>query len=148
MKERLVQASAPRTWVLVFDAGEDPVPELERFAGQQRLRGAHLTAIGAFSEAVVAYFDWDAKQYRPIPIREQVEVLSLVGDIADVDGHPELHAHAVLGRADGSAVGGHLRSARVRPTLEVVLQETPAHLVRVHDPASGLALIDPRRREP
>ncbi len=147
VKEKLVQEAAPRTWVLVFDADEDPVPELERFAERQRLRGAHLTAIGAFSEAVVAYFAWDAKQYRPIPFREQVEVLSLVGDIAEAEGKPKLHAHVVLGRGDGSAVGGHLRSARVRPTLEVVLQETPAHLVRVHDPATGLALIDPRRGE-
>jgi predicted DNA-binding protein with PD1-like motif len=148
VKAKLVQTAAPRTWVLVFGSGEDPVPELERFAAEQELRGAHLTAIGAFSEAVVAYFDWEAKRYRPIPFREQVEVLSLAGDVAGTESGPKLHAHVVLGRGDGSAVGGHLRSARVRPTLEVVLQETPAHLVRVRDPESGLALIDPHRTEP
>ncbi len=148
MKAKLVQPGTPRTWVLVFATGDDPVPELERFAAEQELRGAHLTAIGAFSEAVVAWFDWDARAYRPIRFREQVEVLSLAGDVAIADGRPRLHAHVVLGRRDGSAVGGHLRSARVRPTLEVVLEETPAHLVRVHDPGSGLALIDPHRGEP
>jgi predicted DNA-binding protein with PD1-like motif len=145
MRAKLVQDANPRTWVLVFGTGEDPVPELERFAKVHGVRGAHLTAIGAFSEAVVAWFAWDTKQYRPIPFREQVEVLSLAGDVAEADGAPKLHAHVVLGREDGSAVGGHLLSARVRPTLEVVLQETPAHLVRVHDSESGLALIDPRR---
>ena len=31
--------------------------------------------------------------------------------------------------------------ARVRPTLEVILTESPAHLRREHDPESGLALI-------
>ncbi len=148
MKAKLVQPDVPRTWVLVFDTGDDPVPQLERFASEQGIRGAHLAAVGAFSEVVVAWFDWDAKDYRPIPFREQVEVLSLAGDVALADGRPKLHAHAVLGRRDGSAVGGHLRSARVRPTLEVVLEETRAHLVRVHDPASGLALIDPRRGDP
>ncbi len=148
MKAKLVQPGAPRTWVIVLAVGEDPVPELERFASEQEIRGAHLTAIGAFSEAVVAWFSWDAKAYRPIAYREQLEVLSLAGDVALADGRPKLHAHVVLGRRDGSAVGGHLRSARVRPTLEVVLEETPAHLVRVHDPESGLALIDPRRGEP
>ncbi len=145
MNAKLVEPGVPRTWVLVLETGDDPVPELERFARQQGVRGAHLTAIGAFSEVVVAYFAWDARAYRPIPFREQVEVLSLVGDLAEAEGGPKLHAHVVLGRRDGTAVGGHLRSARVRPTLEVVLRETPAHLVRVHDPESGLALIDPRR---
>ncbi len=134
--------------MIVLGVGEDPVPALERFAREQELRGAHLTAIGAFSEAVVAWFAWDAKAYRPIAYREQVEVLSLAGDVAVTEAGPKLHAHVVLGRRDGSAVGGHLRSARVRPTLEVVLEETPAHLVRVHDPESGLALIDLRREEP
>jgi predicted DNA-binding protein with PD1-like motif len=47
----------------------------------------------------------------------------------------------VLGRRDGSARGGHLLSAKVRPTLEVILTESPSYLRRAHDPASGLALI-------
>ena len=148
MKSKLVQPNRPRTWILVFGTGDDPIPGLEQFARQQRLRGAHFTAIGAFSDAVVAFFEWEAKTYRDIPIREQVEVLSLSGDIAESDEDARVHAHAVLGRADGSAVGGHLRAAHVRPTLELVLEETPAHLVRVHDPESGLALIDPHRAEP
>jgi hypothetical protein len=142
MKSRLVQAAAPRAWVLVLSVGDDPMDVLERFARAERLPGAHFTAIGAFSEAVVAYFDWSSRDYREIPILEQVEVLSLAGDVAESKGGPTIHAHVVLGRADGSACGGHLRSARVRPTLEVVLTETSRHLVRVYDPESGLPLID------
>lgn len=144
MKSKLVQESAPRTWVLVLEIGEDPVGALERFARERGVRGAHFAAIGAFSEAVVAFFDWSTKGYKDIPVQEQVEVLSLAGDVAESERGPQVHAHAVLGRSDGSTVGGHLRAARVRPTLELVLEETPAHLVRVHDPVSGLALIDPR----
>ena len=148
MRSRLVEPEKPRTWVLVLGTGDEPISELGRFAREHGLRGAHFTGIGAFRDAVVAFFEWDGKRYRDIPIREQVEVLSLAGDIADSGAGVQVHAHAVLGRADGSAVGGHLRSAHVRPTLEIVLEETPAHLVRVHDPESGLALIDLRRTEP
>lgn len=149
MRAKLVQADAPRTWVLILGTGEDPVAELATFARAQALHGAHFTAIGAFREAVVAFFDWAGKNYRDIPVREQVEVLSLAGDVAEGEGGgPQIHAHVVLGRSDGRAVGGHLRSASVRPTLELVLVETPAHLVRVHDPESGLALIDLRRSDP
>ncbi len=148
MDFKQIQGERPRSWVLVFAMGDDPVPALERFAQDHGLRGAHFTAIGAFRDAVVAFFEWSSRTYRDIAIREQVEVLSLAGDIAEGDGGWVVHAHAVLGRADGSAMGGHLRSAHVRPTLELVLEETPAHLVRHHDPESGLALIDLRRDAP
>ena len=72
---------------------------------------------------------------------ESFHAVSLAGDIALADGKPKVHAHAVLGKRDAAAVGGHLLQARVRPTLEVVLVQSPAHLERRHDPESGLALI-------
>ena len=82
------------------------------------------------------------KEYEKIPIEEQVEVLSLVGDIASKgDGEPQVHAHVVLGRSDGMTRGGHLLEAYVRPTLEVVLVESPEHLRREWDEEVGLALI-------
>ncbi len=68
----------------------------------------------------------------------------LAGDVALQDGRPKVHAHAVLGRSDGSTRGGHLHEAHVRPTLEVVLTELPAHLQRTMHDESGLALIDLR----
>jgi uncharacterized protein len=69
-------------------------------------------------------------------------VLSLVGDIALKDDGPQVHAHVVLGKADGTAHGGHVLEAHVWPTLEVVLTESPKHLHRKFDPETGLALID------
>jgi predicted DNA-binding protein with PD1-like motif len=80
--------------------------------------------------------------YRKIAMQEQVEVLSLVGDIALKDGAPQLHAHVVVGKSDGTAHGGHLIEAHVWPTLEVILTESPKHLWRKIDPETGLALID------
>jgi hypothetical protein len=47
----------------------------------------------------------------------------------------------VVARSDGAASGGHLLEGRVRPTLEVVLSESPAHLRKRYDRESGLALI-------
>jgi uncharacterized protein len=112
------------------------------FAKEKGLAGSHFTAIGAFQDATLGYFDWQQKEYKKIPIREQVEVVSLIGDVAlDEGGGPKLHAHVVLGCSDGSARAGHLLEAHVRPTLELVLIESPTHLRRKHDPESGLALI-------
>ena len=132
-----------RTLVIVLATDDEAVKSLTSFAVNQRLAASHFTAIGAFSRAVVAYFDWSAKQYRHISIDEQVEVLSLMGDVTIEDGKPKVHAHVVLGKADATAHGGHLIEASVRPTLEIVVTETPRPLHRRFDPASGVALIDP-----
>jgi predicted DNA-binding protein with PD1-like motif len=141
--KQLLSDSGERVFAVIFETGDDPVAGLTRFAEERKLGASAFTAIGAFSEATLGYFEWEKKDYERIPVKEQVEVLSLLGDIALQDGKPKLHAHVVLGRRDGSACGGHLLEARVRPTLEVIITETPAHLRRRHDPASGLALITP-----
>jgi predicted DNA-binding protein with PD1-like motif len=143
MKSKLLHdQGGVRTFALVFDTGDEVAGGLAAFARERRLGAAQFTAIGAFRDVTLGYFDWEKKDYRKIPLREQVEVLSLVGDVAEgEDGTPLVHAHVVVGRSDGAAHGGHLIEAHVRPTLEVVLTESPAHLRKRYDPASHLALI-------
>ena len=139
---KLVQAEGPRTYVAVLDKGDETVTSLTRFAAEQEIGAASITAIGAFSRGTIGYFDRVTKDYDRIRIDEQVEVLSLVGDIAIADDGPKLHAHVVLGRRDGSARGGHLLEGFVWPTLEVVITQAPVHLRRRTDPETGLPLID------
>lgn len=142
--QRLHESGGQRTFALVLDTGEELMACLQDFAEREKLSAAQISAIGAFQEVVLRYFDWDKKEYEDIPVREQVEVASLLGDIAlDESGKPALHVHLVVGRRDGSALAGHLASGRVRPTLEAIITEQPAHLCRRHDPRSGLALIRP-----
>jgi uncharacterized protein len=131
-----------RTFAVVLETGEEVMASITSFAEEQRLAATQLSAIGALSRAVVAFFEWESRRYRNIPIDEQVEVLSLLGDVTLDRGKPKVHAHVVLGRSDGSAHGGHLVEAVVRPTMEIILTEAPAHLRRRFDPESGLALID------
>jgi predicted DNA-binding protein with PD1-like motif len=132
-----------RTFAVIFDTGDEVTRGLLEFARQHAVAGAYFTAIGAFRDVTLGYWRWETKEYERIPIREQVEVLSLTGNVAlSPDGTPKVHAHVVIGKADGSAHGGHLLDGHVRPTLEVMLVEPPRHLRRTHDAATGLALID------
>jgi predicted DNA-binding protein with PD1-like motif len=140
--KRLSHGEHGKTFALIFEAGDEAVSELTRWCEERQIAAARLTGVGAFSEATIAWFDWEAREYHEIPVAEQVEVLALTGDVAEQEGKPMLHLHVVLGTRDGSARGGHLMSARVRPTLELILDETPSHLRKRHDPESGLALID------
>ena len=124
-----------------MDRGDEVNSSLTNFAKENG--AASITAIGAFSDATLGYFEVEKKEYEEIPVKEQVEVLTLVGDIALYRGEPQLHAHVVLGRRDGTTRGGHLLEAHVRPTLEVVLVESPEHLRKKTSEEFGLALIDP-----
>jgi predicted DNA-binding protein with PD1-like motif len=133
----------PRLWVAVLDPGEEVKASLTAFARSEKVQAASFIALGAFERAIIAYFEWDKKRYKPIPIDEQVEVVTLAGDIVrNEKDEPDVHAHAVLGLSDGSTRGGHLQKGIVRPTLEVTITETPGHLVRRLQPGLGIALID------
>ena len=142
MKSKLINDGAQRSFAVVLDTGDEVTSCLLAFAKEQDLSAAEFTGLGAFSDAVLGYFDWQKKDYNRIRIAEQVEVLNLTGNIALADGEPKLHPHVVLGKADGSAHGGHLLEGHVRPTLEVIVTESPVHLRRRRDPETGLALIE------
>ena len=128
--------------VLVLRTGDDALEALTMFAQSNRIEGASFSAIGAFREATIAYWNWDTKEYEHIEVAEQVEVLALTGNIARSDDEPRIHAHAVLGRRDGATIGGHLLRAIVRPTLEVFMIDYGRRLTRHKDDATGLWLLD------
>jgi predicted DNA-binding protein with PD1-like motif len=141
MRYKLVEEQ-PRTYVLIFDTGDELAAGLARFAAEQKMGGSSFKAIGALSSVRLGWFNWETKKYQvAVNLDEQVELLSLIGDIAEKDGEPQVHAHAVVGKRDGTAHGGHLLQATVRPTCEVVLTESPKHLQKRVDPEAGIALI-------
>ena len=143
MHYRLVDEK-PKTFVLVFETNDELAGGLEKFASEQKVSSASFKAIGALSFAKLGWLNWQTKQYEPsVVLNEQVELLSMIGDVALKDGVPQVHAHAVVAKRDGTAHGGHLLQAHVRPTCELVLTESPAHLTKEFDPVAGIALIKP-----
>ena len=96
----------PRTYALIFETGDELAAGLKRFAREQKLGGSSFKAIGAFSRVKLGWFHWETKRYETsVDLDEQVELLSLIGDIAVKDGEPQVHAHVVIGRRDGTAHG-------------------------------------------
>jgi uncharacterized protein len=142
MKAKLIHDEGEKTYAVIFDKGDAVIKGLTEFASQHHVTAGQITAIGAFSDADLGFFDRQSKRYTKIPVNEQVEVLSLIGDIALDKAEPKVHVHVVVGKADGTAHGGHLLEAHVWPTLEVIVVEPPVHLRRTMDLETGLALID------
>ena len=128
-------------YILCFDRGEMVMESLLAFAREEGLSGGSFTGLGAFSRGELAFFNRETKEYDPIPVEEQVEVLNITGNIALFEGEPRLHAHATLSRPDGTTIGGHLVDGEVWPTLEITLIETEGTIEREIDEETGLALI-------
>jgi predicted DNA-binding protein with PD1-like motif len=144
MKTQLLhEQSGEKTFAIVFEKGDEVITGLHQFAQQHHVTGAYFTAVGAFRDVVLGYFERERKEYKHIPLKEQVEVLSFGGNIALAQGKPKVHAHVVVGKSDGTAHGGHLLEAYVWPTLEVIVVESPQYLRRITDDETGLALLTP-----
>ena len=133
---------SPKTFILVFETGDELAKGLREFAEQESLSAASFKAVGVLSSVRLGWLSWESKTYEPsVTLNEQVELLSLIGDVALKDGSPVVHAHAVIGKKDGTAHGGHLLEAYIRPTCEVVLTESPTPLQKFIDRESGVAVI-------
>jgi len=142
MKSQLIDENGQKTYAMILDNGDEVIACLTDFAQKNKLNASQFTAIGAFSKVVTGFFDFSIKDYLKNEINEQVEVLALSGDIATHEGKPKVHAHIVVGKADGTAHGGHLLEGYTHPTLEIILTKSPAHLRRKMDEDIGITLID------
>ena len=142
MRWKLLASGDKATYALIFESGDEVVETIKTFANEHSLKASSFKAVGAFSEAMLGFFDYAIKDYKKIPVQEQVEVLSLIGDVALYGDESKVHMHVVLGRENGNAIGGHLLQAKAHPTLEVILEESPGYLQRRMDEATGLPLIE------
>lgn len=134
-----------KVYVVIFRKGDEALSGLTDFAIEHKVEDAHFTAIGAVSGATLAWLDVPKKIYHRIDVPQQTEVLSLIGDVATFNGKPVVHMHSVLGRQDGSTVGGHVFELNVNPTLEVFVTVNTTPLKKRPDDASGMKLIDPKQ---
>jgi uncharacterized protein len=132
-----------RSYAVILGKGDEIMSGMTAFAERERLVAAHFAAIGAIESGLFGWFDKNVKAYRNLPLNEQAEIASLVGDIGIVNGKPAVHIHAVAIPSDGIAWVGHVLNATVWPTLEVFLTAYPTPLMKELDQATDLELFEP-----
>jgi uncharacterized protein len=132
-----------KEYAVIFGEGDEAFSGLLAFAQKYRVTSAHFTAIGGLGSGTLAWYDPQRKMFKKIPINGQVEVVSMIGDIALYHGKPVVHSHMVVATSDGSTRGGHVLAAFVSPTLEVMVTVDPIAMQKRLDPENGLTLIDP-----
>lgn len=141
MNFKLINNDKQKTFAIILESGEEVKEQLMAFVKEQKLSASQFTAIGAFSETTVGFFDFSIKDYKKTHFNEQMEVLALTGDITLYKDEYKIHGHIVLGKEDATAHGGHLMKGIVHPTLEIILTESPAYLKREMDKELGIPLI-------
>jgi len=129
-------------FVLVLKTGEEIVEKLTEFLSENNITAGTVSGIGAATDIVLNYYNADTKEYEEKTFSDEYEILSLLGNVSLKENKPFAHLHIVLGTNDYECIGGHLKSARVGPTCEIVIQQLETELKREFDEATGLYLLD------
>jgi hypothetical protein len=121
----------------------DRIPDaLVRLAREQSWMSGSLTGIGGVKDLQLAYFDLERREYLPIRVAGIVELVSLTGNLALVNGNPFWHLHAAVSDRNGHVFAGHLTSLEVAITVECWLDVSTTPVSRARDPETGLNLLD------
>ena len=145
---KAVPLNRGRTFELVIERGENPCDVLVQVGAAYELGASRFTGFGGFAHVTLGYFDRMGHDFRKVRIESQVEVLSLIGDIAVRDGEHAVRINCVLGLRDGTTRGGRVLDASVLPTLEVIVTEWPEYVRWPFDARSGRQEAGARTRKP
>src|SRR5215210_2221786 len=129
-------------FLVVLDVGDEIIESLKRLAAAERIGEASLTGLGAIRDAILGYLDIDQKQYLKREFGpNSMELVSLVGNLALLDGEPVAHCHAVIGDREMRVYGGHLFQAVASVTVEIYLRIYEGEVARQFDPNSGANVV-------
>ncbi|MGD9140533.1 MAG: DUF296 domain-containing protein [bacterium] len=121
--------------------GDDLLESLKAVLAREGVTsGVLLGGVGMLSDAVLGYYAGDG-EYETLDVGEEVELCALSGNISTFEGEHVIHMHVAAGRKDGSAVAGHLVSARVHMTHELAVMVSDTAMVRKVDEETGLKLL-------
>ncbi len=129
-------------YVVRLDKGEEIMETMRAFLVERDIRAGYFLARGGLSELTLKYYRVDKRGYKERQIAAQVEVVSLLGNVARLDGEPIIHAHTTVGDEEYRTYSGHLGEGRVKPLLEIFLTPLPGELRRVQDQERNLSLLD------
>ncbi len=130
-------------YVLRLDEGEEAIESLRRFLVDRDIMAGYLVGWGAFSRLKLAFYHPDRGEYIERTFNQQLEVASLLGNIACLNGEPAIHAHLTAGDEEFHTYSGHLVEGVARPMLEVFVTPLPGELHRIRSARTNLAVLEP-----
>ena len=127
--------------VVRIDRGEEITEQITAVAKQEGVLLASVEALGATDDFTVGAYHPAEKRYQSNRFCGDFEIVSLIGTITQKDGAPYLHLHMSAADDTGRTVGGHLNSARVSVTCEMVIRPIDGTVDRRMNPEIGINLM-------
>jgi uncharacterized protein len=112
-------------YFIVLEKGEEIVKVLTDFCYQYNVKSGLISGVGGTNNVLIKYYDIEKREYIPKSFSgKNYEIISLNGNISEVDGKPFVHIHTIIGDSDYRTFGGHLGSAIIGITCEIILTMT------------------------
>lgn len=127
--------------ILRLDKGEEIVETLYNYCKQHGISLGTVQAIGAASTITVGYFNTTTKEYFSSTFDGDLEITSLSGNISTQQGETYLHLHITFADEQSNCKGGHLNSATISGTCEMILTEIEDSVDRQFSEEIGLNLL-------
>lgn len=127
-----------------IDRGEEIMSSLTKLCKDEKITLAEIKALGAIDEFDVGLFDVKEKKYHRNHFDFPAEITSLWGTVTTKDGEVYLHIHMSAGDSEGKVFGGHLNSAVVSATCEMIIDVLPENFTvgRKFNDEVGLNLFE------
>ncbi|TMI14754.1 DNA-binding protein [Candidatus Bathyarchaeota archaeon] len=133
-------------YVLRLESGDDILQSVRQFASAKRLSAGLLEGIGSLSKVKLGHYDFKTRKYSYETFEDDLEILSLSGNIATMNREPLSHVHVTLGRRDFSVIGGHMDEGSSANMVEIGVWKLPGRLVKAKDDQIGLNVLQLARR--
>lgn len=125
-------------YIIRLEQGEEILKTIKDFCDKNNIKSGYLSGIGACGEAEIALYSLEEKKYYDKKFTGDFEIVSLSGSISDEN----IHLHVALGDHSFNMFGGHLKSAVISVTCEIMLIPGESPLSRIHDEKTGLRLLN------
>lgn len=129
------------TIVARLDIDDEIITSLKKICEENKVESAMVHAIGAVKNATVAMFDFKSGAYNENELNEFMELLSLEGNVTNMQGETYIHLHAAFGDEKGHAFGGHLKKAVIGATCEMFIIPFSQPVERVKQEETGLNIF-------
>jgi predicted DNA-binding protein with PD1-like motif len=126
--------------IVRIDKGEEIVESLKQLCKSNAIRLGSISGIGATNGATIGLFETGTKRYLSKDLVGEYEIAHLSGNISTMNGEVYLHIHITLADSHYNAFGGHLNSAIVSGTCEVVIDVIDGEIDRDFSEEIGLNL--------
>ena len=128
-------------YVLKVSVGEDVMVELKIFCQDQEIEAASFFAIGAAKEIQIAWYNIHKKEDVKRDIQQELEIVSLLGNVAIEGKETLVHAHGSFSDKNMQIMAGHVNKLVVGAACEIVLTKLEGKIEKTYDDETGLKLM-------